>query len=448
MDLLIHQKPVHFKLEVSKRVEATSFAGCALMREVLKRLGLREMMKAFGLKKAGYGDEVVLEALILLMASGGRSVSDWEYLKGEMGFDRMFGERCPSVDTLERYLRRLSVTVPERVPDAAEGQVGYTTVIEELQKVLVRAMWRKIGSPKKLTIDLDAMILETRKGEALYCYEKVKAYQPMNAYCPELGMVLAHEFRDGNVSPSEGYQRMVERCGVLLPGVHFTVRSDSAGYQNDFMDWMTRGKIRYYITVDQTEGVRSSLSAGHDWRPLILDTINTGQEVTPLLYGASASTIREMEFRIHTRNYIATRKQKDQPDLFEKYVYQVIVTNALWEKPEAVIKNHRGRCGSVEYFHSQILQLGMDRIPSNDFKVNAAWYALGCFTHNLLRLMQGSLFKKEWRRLEIKTFRFRFLRAVALVIRKARRVILRFCENHPIAEVYFRAWKRLAYLTG
>lgn len=448
MDLLIHQKRVTFKLEVSKKVEATSFAGGALIRESLKRLRLREMMKAFGLKKMGYGDEVVLEALILLMASGGRSLSDWEYLKGETGFDRMFGETCPSVDTLERYLRRLRMTVPKRALDSSEGQVGYTTVIEELQKILVRTMWRKIGSPKKLTIDLDAMILESQKSTALYCYEKVKAYQPMNAYCPELGMVLAHEFRDGNVSPSEGYQRMVERCRVLLPGVHFTVRSDSAGYQNDFMDWMTREGIRYYITVDQTEGVRSSLSADHEWKPLIVEGINTGQEAAHILYGASASTIKEMEFRIHTRNYIAIRRQKDQPDLFEKYLYQAIVTNAVWEKPEVVIKNHRGRCGSVEYFHSQILQLGMDWIPSNGFEVNAAWYALGCFTHNLLRWMQGSLFKKEWKRLEIKTFRFRFLRSAALVIHKARQVILRFCENHPIAQVYFRAWERLAYLTG
>lgn len=446
MDLTIHQKRVSFKLEISKKVEATSFAGCALIRETLKRLGLHECMKGFGLKKAGYSDEVILEGLVLLMASGGRSLSDWEYLKGEMGFDRMFGETCPSVDTLERYLRRLRITLPERESDA--GQVGYTTLMEGLQKVLVQTMWKKMGSPKKLMIDLDTIILETDKANALYSYEKVKAYQPMNAYCPEMGMVLAHEFRDGNVSPAEGYQRLVERCMELLPGVHFTVRSDSAGYQNDFMDWMTRKRIRYYITADQSGSVQASLSAAHEWKPLIIDGINTGEEVTRILYGASASTIKEMKFRIHTRHYIATRREKEQPDLFEEYIYQVIVTNALWEKSETVVENHRGRCGSVEYFHSQISQLGMDWMPSNSFNVNAAWYALGCFTHNLLRFIQSRLLGKEWKKLEIKTFRFRFLRSVALIVHKARRVILKFCENHPIATVYFRAWERLVTLTG
>lgn len=446
MDLLIHQNPVTFKLEVSKKVEATSFAGCALIREAIKRLGLRDMMKAFGLKKMGYADELVLEALILLMASGGRSLSDWEYLKGEMGFDRIFGEACPSVDTLERYLRRLRMTVPERAPDAAAGQVGYTTLLEDPERVLIRKAWKKIGSPKKLTLDLDAMILETNKSEALYCYEKVKAYQPMNAYCPELGMVLAHEFRDGNVSPREGYQRIIERCRTLLPKVRWIVRSDSAGYNNDFLDWMTREGIAYVMTVPETEAVDTGLAQDPQWHPLILDDVNLGEEIAEIIYAPTFASREELHKRMNERRYFVLRKTRGQQDLFP--FQQVVVTNDLVSSKEKVIKRHRGRCGSVEYFHSQTQQLGMDLMPSSNFQVNAAWYALGCLTHNLLRLLQHQLFPKDWKKLEVRTLRFRFLRSVALVIQKARRVILRFCENHPIAAVYFQAWERLALLTG
>lgn len=446
MDLLIHQNSVSFKLEVSKKVTATSFAGVALIREAIKRLGLRDIMKGFCLKKMGYADEVILEALILLMASGGRSLSDWEYLKGEMGFDRMFGGTCPSVDTLDRYLRRLRMTVPERDPDAAAGQAGYTTLLEDLQKVLIRKDWKKIGSPKKLTLDLDAMIIETNKSEALYCYEKVKAYQPMNAYCPELGMVLAHEFRDGNVSPREGYQRIIERCRTLLPKVRWIVRSDSAGYNNDFLDWMTQEGIAYVMTVPQTEAVDTGLAQDPQWHPLIPDDVNLGEEIAEIIYTPTFTSREELHRRMNERRYFVLRKTRGQQDLFP--FQQVVVTNDLISSKEKVIKRHRGRCGSVEYFHSQTRQLGMDLMPSGYFRVNAGWYALGCLTHNLLRLLQHQLFPKDWKKLEIRTLRFRFLRSVALVIQKARRVVLRFCENHPVTSVYFQAWERLAFLTG
>jgi hypothetical protein len=446
MDLLIHQNPVSFKLEVSKKVEATSFGGCALIREAISRLGLRDIMKTFGLKKMGYADELILEALILLMASGGRSLSDWEYLKGEMGFDRMFGEACPSVDTLDRYLLRLRMTVPERDPDAAIGQVGYTTLLEDLQRILIRKAWKKIGSPKKMTLDLDAMILETSKSEALYCYEKVKAYQPMNAYSPELGMVLAHEFRDGNVSPREGYRRIIERCRELLPKVRWIVRSDSAGYNNDFLDWMTGERIAYVMTVPETEALEAGLAQNPTWLPLILNGINLGEEIAEILYTPTFKSRKELHKRMNERRYFLLRKTVGQQDLFP--VQQLIVTNDLISSKEKVIKRHRGRCGSVEYFHSQTHQLGMDLLPSGRFKVNCAWYGLGCVTHNLLRLLQHNLFPKDWKNLEITTLRFRFLRSVALVIKKARQVILRFCENHPIVPIYTQAWERLAILTG
>lgn len=446
MDLLIHQKRVSFKLEVSKKVEATSFAGCALIREALGRLGFREKMKGFGLKKMGYTDGVILEALILLQASGGRSLSDWEYLKGEMGFGRIFGESCPSVDTLERYLRRLQITVPKRELGAATGQVGYTAVLEDLQRVVIRKAWKKLGSPRKLTLDLDAMIIETDKNEALYCYEKVKAYQPMNAYCPELGMVLAHEFRDGNISPMEGYQRIIERCQILLPKVRWIVRSDSAGYQNNLLDWMNQEKIAYVMTVRETEALQWELSHAQEWKPLILDGFDLGEEIAEVIHTPTFKSREELHKRMNQRRYFALRKTRGQAEIFS--CRQVVVTNDLVSSKEKVIKRHRGRCGSVEYFHSQTQQLGLDLMPSGSFSVNAAWYGLGCLTHNLLRLLQHHLFPKDWKKLEIRTLRFRFLRSVALVLCKARRVVLRFCEKHPITSIYFQAWDKLACLTG
>jgi hypothetical protein len=427
-----------------KNAAVTSFGGLPLLRLALKKLGLIEEMKRFLLKEKGFADEVVLEALILLLASGGRSLSDWAYLSGEIGFRKIYGA-CPSVDTLERYLKRLDMTVPNR--NSSCGQVGYTSCLERLHRILIQKAWSLAGAPKMLTLDLDATLIETHKREALYSYEGTKAYQPMNVYSPELSMVIAHEFRDGNVSPAEGYQRLVERCKTILPQVHFTVRGDAAGYQNDFLEWMTRNKIRYYITARRAGSTDEWLAVERDWKPLIVDNMNTGQEIADLSYPISFKNRLQLKWRSRTRRYIATRREKDQPDLFGRYIHQVIVTNAVWETMEESLKQHRGRCGSIEQNHDQLKnQLGMGIMPSNDFKANGAWFSLGCLTHNLLRLLQNHVLTKSWRKLEIATLRFRFLRTAAVVIKKARQVILRFCHGHPIYEIYCKARLRLEAL--
>ena len=52
------------------------------------------------------------------------------------------------------------------------------------------------------TLDMDATLIETHKRDALFCYKKFKAYQPLNCWWAEQGVMLYSEFRDGNVPGS------------------------------------------------------------------------------------------------------------------------------------------------------------------------------------------------------------------------------------------------------
>lgn len=448
---LISLPSVQCKLEMSQRITGmTSFAGLGLVLETMTRLGIIQRMKQIGLKQAGYSDEVSLSAMVMLLVSGGRSLSDWDYLKTESGFARMFG-LVPSVDVLERYLERLAVTeLTSHVSDSEEnqGRAGYTTLLEDLHHDLIRRAWKNLGCPKQLTLDIDTTIIETDKSDALYCYEKVKAYQPMNAYCPELGMVLAQEFRDGNISPQLGYKRLVKRCQDLLP-VTWTVRSDSAGYQNDFLDWMLGQKMTYYMTAKQPEVMSGRIFriSEKSWQTIVAGGVKTGQEVALLEHYPSFSSQEELKIRMRERRYLVIRCPLQQLEIETSYRYQVIVTNDLVSDLSNVVKKHRGRCGSVEYLHSQLYQLGMDKLPSGKFEVNAAWFSLGCFAHNLLRFMQRHLLPEELKSCEIQTLRFRFLRAVAIVIRKARGVIMRFCKDSLVHAHYLFGRRRLEALS-
>jgi hypothetical protein len=55
----------------------------------------------------------------------------------------------------------------------------------------------------QVTLDVDAQLVETSKANTRYCYEGYRAFQPMEVSWAEMGLVLADEFRDGNVPASK-----------------------------------------------------------------------------------------------------------------------------------------------------------------------------------------------------------------------------------------------------
>ncbi len=427
----------------------TSFGGLPLVRDVVRDLKLISEMKWFDLKHAGYDDSVILEALLLLLISGGRHLSDWEFLKLDPGFAKLFPADL-SVDTIERYLDRLDLTELAGV-STERGRVGYTRLLERLHQRVLHRRYVQMGAPKKLTLDLDATLIETGKHEALYCYDKYKAYQPLIGYCPELGMVICHEFRDGNIPASLGNQRLIERAQEMFPDVNWTVRSDAAAYENALLDWMHNQGLRFFIGADRTSAMQNRISLlekSPEWKPYTnKDGIKTGEEHHNLNHGPSFSAQAELDLRIHARRYIVIRKKTKTADLIvgDEYFYSVIVTNDLSEDIDGLIREYRGRCGSVEYAHSQIKgQCGMEVMPSGKFHVNAAYFSMGILAHNVIRYMQHHALPESYRKMEIQTIRFRLIRVVAKIINKARSIMVKYLSNNPIGQIHDQARSKFA----
>ena len=71
-------------------------------------------------------------------------------------------------------------------------------------------------------------------------------YQPLNVYCPELGLMLCSEMRDGNVPASKDNLRVLVDALKRLPPEICTVRvrSDSAGHDNALMAYCNTPQCR------------------------------------------------------------------------------------------------------------------------------------------------------------------------------------------------------------
>ena len=104
------------------------------------------------------------------------------------------------------------------IPEDTEPWQGLAQVHVDL----VRAVAARCPDPRIATIDQDATIHESHKREALTHHEGGRGYQPMTAVWAELHVVLADQFRDGNVPAS--FAPLLVAHAAHDPGVLFSRR--------------------------------------------------------------------------------------------------------------------------------------------------------------------------------------------------------------------------------
>ena len=89
-------------------------------------------------------------------------------------------------------------------------------------------------------MDQDATIIESGNREALRTYEGERGYQPMLAVWAEMNVVLADEFRDGNVPAMMDPLAVSKRAFAALPETVTTYyfRGDSACHECKLINWL------------------------------------------------------------------------------------------------------------------------------------------------------------------------------------------------------------------
>ncbi len=176
------------------------------------------------------------------------------------------------------------------------------------------------------TMDMDATLVETFKKAANYCYKKFKAYQPLNVYWAEQGLMLFSEFRDGNV-PANYYllRPFQEALELISEGVSKVyLRSETAGYMVDMLKYCAEAKnrrfgvIEFAVGADVTEAFRSAVRevAEPDWRTLYRhvdgEPVETGQEYAEVCFVPNWAAAEKDE---PIYRYPAVRESLDRPAL-------------------------------------------------------------------------------------------------------------------------------------
>jgi hypothetical protein len=211
------ESPLLFSIDPEPLPEVvTALGGVPLIVQAFRSLGLPKSVGEqvrVKQRERGYDEAPMVESFVILNAVGGECLEDFEQLRQDAGLRQMIGHEIPSPEAARQFLyafheeSKIEEAKQRRKPD----EVAY--IPEESERLrglglvnrdLVQRLGERCADQRIATVDQDATIIGSRKQEALRSYEGERGYQPMLAVWAEMDVVLADEFRDGNVPAMMG----------------------------------------------------------------------------------------------------------------------------------------------------------------------------------------------------------------------------------------------------
>jgi Transposase DDE domain group 1 len=445
----------------------TSRAGLPLVLETMRALGLdRAIAQHVQVRerRSGYSETEKIEALVLLLAAGGDCLDDIAVLQADGGLRRLVGRPFPSADTLRHFLYACH---DERLIAAAQaqrpaGQVAYipaeNAALQGLARVNTALVHRVAAQGKSTTatLDHDATIQESHKREALPHYKGGRGYQPTAVYWVEQDLVVADEYRDGNVGAGMATLPLIQRAFASLPSTVTTLyfRADTACYDERTLKWLAdparpggpRGPIGFTIGADMTQDLHAVCAAVPEVRWACFEdrpdeTVHcTEVEFVPGDWKKDAPPLR----------YVALRIQKRQGQLFASGAdtkYLAVVSNRWDLEVPALLRWHWQKAGTIELVHDITKnELGAAVPPCGRFGANAAWYRLSLLTYNVLSAMKSLALPPSLSAARPKRLRFALFTLAGRLVSHAGRLVLRISEAAEHLAGLIAARQRLALL--
>ena len=437
---------------------STAFAGVGLLVELYRQAGVGAAAdRALPQKKSSKGLKPgqMVESFVLLSALGGECLEDMERLRQDQGLAALLKYTPPAPETARQWLdrfheERLMQGRPEQgafLPPESAGLAG----LREVNRRVVAAYVEAVQPEREVTLDVDAHLVETAKAEAKVCYEGYKAYQPMEVAWAETGLVLADEFREGNVPASKDIKRMVDEAYAALPPGEWQVRvrSDSAAYEPEgILDHWQERSWEFGVSADLSPQLRAAIlalaeEAWHFWKSEAKGVVREWAEV-PYVPSRKQEKKNAPVYR-----YLAIRVRRPQGELWPEgsgVRHFAVVTNRWAMNGQAVLEWQRGKAGTIEHTHDILTnELGAGVYPSAKHGANAAWLRLQVLTHNLLQLLKAVALPPEYASARPKRLRFAVFTHIGQVVHHGRRLLMRI--GRAVLEALLKpGWQRVLAL--
>ena len=452
---------------------ASSHAGLLATSRAFRSLGLPDLIAAnltLKRRQRGFSEGQFIETLLLLQTVGGDCPEDLQLLHGDACLERGLGFALPKVSAVRTFLDRFHdpVVAAQRPPRAEQKSfiLPSSAPVQGLQQVqagLVGRVARLYAAQQRAltiaTVDQDATIIASHKQAALPHYEGGRGYQPMVAVWAEADLVLADEFRDGNVPAHQAPLTCAQLAFAALPATVTTryFRGDSACHENRLLGWLKHpdraaepgGPIGFAISAVLSEELAATVGRvpEKDWKTFATEgdgTLRQWAEV-PFVPGEAGEKKDSQPLR-----YVGLRLLKAQGVLFadgSDRQHHAVVTNLEWAG-DRLLNWAREKAGTIEHVHDEVKNgLGGGHLPSQHFAVNAAWFKLALLAYNLASAIKGLCFSAEERTVRFKKYRLLLVQLLGRMSRNQCKLRLRFCASAAAIARVQRVWEVFALPT-
>ena len=428
--------------------------GVPLLARAYRGLGLPAMVREHvevKQRERGLDEAEMVESFVVLNAMGGECFDDFLRLREDAGLVEMLGHNIPSPDAARRFLYQFHEQdkIEAAKQGREQGQIAYipeeNAALAGLGRVnheLVKELGRRCPDQRIATVDQDATIIESSNCAALRTYEGERGYQPMLAVWAEMNVVLADEFRDGNVPAMMDPLSVAKRSFAALPETVSTYffRGDSACHECNLVDWLRdenradgpHGPIGFAISARMSVALHEAIekldeSAWELYGKPHPEQIRECAEVD-FVPGEKSEKKDTQPLR-----YLAIRIRDRQENLFadgSKVKHFAVVTNIDKWKPSRLIEWHREKAGTIEGVHDVLKnELAAGIMPTKYFGTNAAWLRLAVLTYNLLTALKRLALPAEYLTARPKRLRFLIFNTPGRLVHHARAILLRLAAT-------------------
>jgi len=439
----------------------SSHAGLLATSRALRSLNLGGLVSAnlqLKNRQRGFSEGQMVESLVLLQTLGGDCPDDIAMLEEDPCLVRGLGYTPPKASAARAFLNRfhdeeLAALRPPRevqksfILPASAPQQGLDRVLAGMVGKIAR-LFKKNGQEQRIaTVDQDATIIESHKKSALSHYDKGRGYQPMVALWSEADLVLASEFRDGNVPAKQSPLSCAKMAFQALPsGIEERYfRGDSACHENELIAWLNDP------ARSLEPGARIGFCVSAVMESSLVKALHGVQETAWKTYGTEADGTQRQWAEVafvpgqnyeHKESvplrYVGLRLLKAQGVLFADGTdrkYYAVLTNLDWDGGR-LLSWHREKAGTIEHTHDEIKNaLGGGHMPSQKLAVNAAWFTIALLSYNVASAIKSLCLDPEERTARFKRYRLlvielagrmsRFQNKLRLRLRADKKAILR-----------------------
>jgi hypothetical protein len=461
-----HKSP--FEIDPRPLDEMSSpHAGALATSRVFRSLRVPSLIEAnLPLKKRqrGFTEGQMIESIVLLQTIGGECPDDMRLLRGDQCLERGLGYEPPKATAVRSFLERFHDESMEALRPPREQQKSFiipaSGPVEGLQQVQaglvgrIARLYEQQGQAHRMaTVDQDATIIESHKNAALSHYEGGRGYQPMVAVWAEADLILADEFRDGNVPAKQAPLTCARLAFAALPASigHRFFRGDSACHEQELIGWLkaperaqeTGGPIGFAISAVMSPELSQAVGKVPEKTWATFDTEEDGTLRQWAEVDFVPGEARERKDSQPLR-YVGLRLLKPQGVLFadgSDRKHHAVISN-LKTEGASLLNWHREKAGTVEHVHDEVKNaLGGGHMPSQHFAVNAAWFKLALLTYNLASAIKGLCLSPDERTARFKRYRLLLIHLGGRMSRFGCKLRLRFCASAEAIARLQKVWE-------